>query len=159
MTTLRDTWLRRAPILLPLLLSTACASIPNLGAKPEMRSASEYAATASLTPSGAAWPDRGWWLRYNDPQLNRLIDEGIAGSPDMEAAAARFRTAQGIAQQAGGALSPSIDAFATSDFGKIGDSKLISQGKAGLSFSFDLDLWGKNRAALAAATSDAEAAG
>jgi NodT family efflux transporter outer membrane factor (OMF) lipoprotein len=144
---------------LPLLLSTACASIPNLGAKPEMRSASEYAATASLTPSGAAWPDRGWWLRYNDPQLNRLIDEGIAGSPDMEAAAARFRTAQGIAQQAGGALSPSIDAFATSDFGKIGDSKLISQGKAGLSFSFDLDLWGKNRAALAAATSDAEAAG
>jgi len=159
MATLRGTWLCRAPILLPLLLSTACASIPNLGAKPEMRSASEFAATASLTPSGAAWPDRGWWLRYNDPQLNRLIDEGIAGSPDMEAAAARFRTAQGIAQQAGGALSPSIDAFGTSDFAKIGDSKLISQGKAGLSFSFDLDLWGKNRAALAAATSDAEAAG
>ena len=159
MATLRGTWLRRAPILLPLLLSTACASIPNLGAKPEMRSASEFAATASLTPSGAAWPDRGWWLRYNDPQLNRLIDEGLAGSPDMEAAAARFRTAQGFAQQAGGALSPSIDAFGTSDFAKIGDSKLISQGKAGLSFSFDLDLWGKNRAALAAATSDAEAAG
>jgi NodT family efflux transporter outer membrane factor (OMF) lipoprotein len=77
----------------------------------------------------------------------------------MEAAAARFRTAQGIAQQAGGALSPSIDAFGTSDFAKVGDSKLLSQGKAGLSFSFDLDLWGKNRAALAAATSDAEAAG
>jgi NodT family efflux transporter outer membrane factor (OMF) lipoprotein len=134
-----------------------------------MRSASEFAASASLTSAGAAWPDQGWWLRYGDAQLNRLIEEGIAGSPDMEAAAARFRTAQGIAQQAGGRLAPSIDAFASSEFKKVdskdlnalgidGD-KVLSTGSAGLSFSFDLDLWGKNRAALAAATSDAEAAG
>jgi NodT family efflux transporter outer membrane factor (OMF) lipoprotein len=159
MTTPRGTWLRRAPILLPLLVTTACASIPNLGPKPEMRSASDYAASASLTPAGAAWPDRGWWLRYGDAQLNGLIEEGLAGSPDLEAAAARFRTAQGFAQQAGAALSPTVDAFASSEFTKQGDAKLLSQGSAGLSLSFDLDLWGKNRAALAAATSDAEAAG
>ncbi|WP_294121288.1 efflux transporter outer membrane subunit [Sphingomonas sp.] len=169
MTSLQGTWLRRAAILLPLLATTACASIPNLGAKPEMRSASDYAASASLTPTGAPWPDRGWWLRYGDAQLNQLIEEGIAGSPDVEAAAARFRTAQGIAQQAGGKLAPSVDAFASSDFKKIDSkdikafgidaSKVISTGSAGLSFSFDLDLWGKNRAALAAATSDSEAAG
>ena len=168
MTSFRATWLCRAAILLPLLATTACASIPNLGAKAEMRSASDYAASASLSPSGTAWPDQGWWLRYSDPQLNQLIEEGISGSPDMEAAAARFRTAQGIAQQAGGKLAPSIDAFASSEFKKIdskdikalgidGD-KLLSTGSAGLSFSLDLDLWGKNRAALAAATSDAEAA-
>jgi NodT family efflux transporter outer membrane factor (OMF) lipoprotein len=134
-----------------------------------MRSASEYAATASLTPDGSAWPDQGWWLRYNDGQLNQLIEEGLAGSPDMEAAAARFRTAQGIAQQTGGKLAPSIDAYASGEFQKIDSKdikaldieggKVISTGSAGLSFSFDLDLWGKNRAALAAATSDAEAAG
>lgn len=169
MTSLQGTWLRRAAILLPLLATTACASIPNLGAKPEMRSASDYAASASLTPTGAQWPDQGWWLRYGDAQLNQLIEEGIAGSPDMEAAAARFRTAQGIAQQAGGKLAPSVDAFASSDFKKIDSkdikafgidaNKVISTGSAGLSFSFDLDLWGKNRAALAAATSDSEAAG
>jgi NodT family efflux transporter outer membrane factor (OMF) lipoprotein len=124
-----------------------------------MRSASDYAASASLTPAGAAWPDRGWWLRYGDAQLNGLIEEGLAGSPDLEAAAARFRTAQGFAQQAGAALSPTVDAFASSEFTKQGEAKLLSQGSAGLSLSFDLDLWGKNRAALAAATSDAEAAG
>lgn len=152
------TWLRRVPILLPLL-ATACASVPNLGPAPEMRPASEYAASASLSPTGTPWPDEGWWLRYNDPQLNQLIEEGIAGSPDIEAAAARFRTARGFAQQAGAALLPTVDAFGTSEFTKQGDAKLLSNGSAGLSLSFDLDLWGKNRAALAAATSDAEAAG
>ena len=159
MTIPRGTWHRRAAILLSLLATTACASVPDLGTPPAMRSASEYAATASLMPTGASWPDQGWWQRYNDPQLNQLIEEGIAGSPDMEAAAARFRTAQGFAQQAVGATLPSIDAFATSDFSKQGNAKLLSKGNAGLSLSFDLDLWGKNRAALAAATSDAEAAG
>ena len=159
MTTPRGTWLGRAAILLPLLVTTACASIPNLGAKPEMRSASDYAASATLTPEGAAWPDRGWWLRYGDGQLNGLIEEGLAGSPDLEAAAARFRTAQGFTQQAGAALSPTIDAFATGEFTKRENIDLASTGSAGLSLSFDLDLWGKNRAALAAATSDAEAAG
>jgi len=169
MTTLRGTRFFRAAILLPLLVTTACASIPNLGPKPEVRSASDYAASATLTPDGSAWPDQGWWLRYGDAQLNGLIEEGLAGSPDTEAAAARFRTAQGIAQQAGGKLAPSIDAYASSEFKKIdskdikafgidGD-KVLNTGSAGLSFSFDLDLWGKNRAALAAATSDSEAAG
>ncbi len=159
MTTPRGSWLGRAPILLSLLATAACASVPDLGTPPALRSASEYAAAASLTPTGSAWPDKGWWLRYNDAQLNQLIEEGIGGSPDIEAAAARFRTAQGFAQQAGAALSPTVDAFATSDFSKQGSSKLISKGNAGLSLSFDLDLWGRNRAALAAATSDAQAAG
>lgn len=159
MTTPRGTWLCRATILLPLLATTACASVPNLGTPPAMRSASEYAAATTLTPTGAPWPDQGWWLRYNDAQLNQLIEEGVAGAPDIEVAAARFRTAQGIAQQAGGKLLPSIDAFATSEFTKQEDLKLVSNGSAGLSFSFDLDLWGKNKAVLAAATSDAEAAG
>jgi NodT family efflux transporter outer membrane factor (OMF) lipoprotein len=142
-----------------MLATSACASLPDLGTAPAMHSASEYAASASLTPAGSAWPDRGWWLRYNDPQLNRLIEEGIAGSPDMEAAAARFRMAEGFAQQAGAATLPSVDAFATVDFDKQGAAKLLSKGNAGLSLSLDLDLWGKNRAALAAATSDAQAAG
>jgi NodT family efflux transporter outer membrane factor (OMF) lipoprotein len=159
MSSFRGAWHRRASTVMLLLATSACAAVPDLGTPPAMRSASEYAAAASLTPTGSAWPDKGWWLRYNDAQLIQLIEEGIAGSPDIEVAAARFRTAQGFAQQAGAALSPTIDAFATSEFSKQGDAKLLSKGNAGLSLSLDLDLWGRNRAALAAATSDAEAAG
>lgn len=124
-----------------------------------MRAASDYAANATLQSDGTAWPDQGWWLRYRDAQLTQLIEEGLAGSPDLAAAAARFRTAQGYAQRAGAALAPSVDAFGSAEVAKRGGHDASKFAKAGLSFSFDLDLWGKNRAALAASTSDAEAAG
>lgn len=164
MPTLRGTWLRRAPYLLPLL-STACAAVPNLGAMPAMTHPSVYDAKASLSASSAAWPADGWWLRYNDPQLTALIGEALAGSPDLAASAARLRVADSYARRAGAALAPSIDVFAQPELSKQSKNNGMpvpsgwnDSGSIGLSLSFDLDLWGKNRAALAAATSDAEAA-
>lgn len=159
MYTLQGARLGRVSMLLPLLATAACASVPNLGAAPEMRPATAFAASTTLQPDGSTWPDQGWWLRYHDAQLTQLIEEGIAGSPDLAAAAARFRTAQGYAQRAGAALLPSVDAFGSAQAAKRGDKDASNFAKAGLSISFDLDLWGKNRAALAASTSDAQAAG
>lgn len=159
MSSSRAAWQRCAAIPFLLLATAGCASVPDLGPAPQIRPAREYAASASLRADGTAWPDQGWWLRYNDPQLDQLIEEGIAGSPDLNAAEARFRTAQGYAQRAGAALAPAVDAFADAQATKRGDHEWSTTAKAGLSFSFDLDLWGKNKAALAASTSDAEAAG
>jgi NodT family efflux transporter outer membrane factor (OMF) lipoprotein len=164
----RATRLGRASLLLPALLASACASVPNLGAKPVPATASSYASTQSLAGAQSAWPGDGWWKAYNDPQLERLIGEGLAGSPDLAAAAARFRTAQGFAQQAGAALLPSLDATASVDYqnqsqnasprGVPVPTGWHATGTTGLSFNFDLDLFGKNRAALRAAKKDAEAA-
>src|SRR5438309_2036986 len=165
MKSLRATRFGRAGILLPLLLSSACASVPDLGARPMPRAAGDYASRASLAGTQSAWPAAGWWRRYNDPQLDRLMDEAVAGSPDLAAAAARFRRAQGLAQQAGAALLPSIDASASGTEQKQSRNTGLpvrggwhDTGVAALGFSFDLDLWGKNRAALRAANKDAEAA-
>ena len=158
MPSFEGTWLRRAPILLPLL-ATACAAVPDLGPKPQPAAPGSLEASVSLAPTNGVWPKQAWWARYGDSQLNQMMDEALASSPDLEAAAARLRTAQGFAQQAGAALLPTIDAVGSAEFRKQGESKLASTGTAGIGFSFDLDLWGKNKAALAAATSDAEAAG
>jgi NodT family efflux transporter outer membrane factor (OMF) lipoprotein len=94
--------------------------------------------------------------------------EGIAGSPDLAAAVARFRTAQGFAQQAGAALLPSVDGVAAVDYQNqsqnvAGRNVRVptgwhATGTVGLSLNFDLDLFGKNRAALRAANKDADAA-
>jgi NodT family efflux transporter outer membrane factor (OMF) lipoprotein len=158
----------RAALLLPVLLTSACASVPNLGAKPVPHAAADYPSTTSLAAAPSAWPADGWWHRYGDAQLDRLMDEALAGSPDLAAAAARLRTAQGYSQQAGAALQPAIDASAAPELAKQSRNQSVpaafipkgwnDSGSAGLNFSLDLDLWGKNRAALRAANADADAA-
>ena len=168
MTRLRATRFGRAAILLPLLLSSACASVPNLGPKPVPRAASDFASAQSFAGSQAAWPGDGWWRSYGDAQLNTLMSEALAGSPDLQAAEARMRTADGFAQRAGSALKPTLDAFAQPELAKQSQNQAMpaaaipngwnSQGSMGLSLSFDLDLWGKNRAAFRAANADTDAA-
>jgi NodT family efflux transporter outer membrane factor (OMF) lipoprotein len=151
-----------------MLLASACAAVPNLGAKPTPAAATDFSSAHSLAGIQSEWPAQGWWEAYNDPQLDRLIGEGIAGSPDLVAAAARFRVAQGLAQQAGAALLPSVDASASLD--EQNQSQNIAgkgahvpggwhaTGTGALTFNLDLDLFGRNRAALRAARKDAEAA-
>jgi NodT family efflux transporter outer membrane factor (OMF) lipoprotein len=150
-----------------MLLATACAAVPDLGPKPMPAAASTYASAQSLSGEASAWPADGWWKAYNDPQLDALIGEGLAGSPDLAAATARFHTAQGLAQQAGAALLPSVDAAASVDeqkvsrntaAGHLAPSGWNATGTGALSFNLDLDLFGKNRAALRAAKKDAQAA-
>jgi NodT family efflux transporter outer membrane factor (OMF) lipoprotein len=159
--------LGRAPTLSLLLLSSACATVPDLGPEPQARAPQDYHSTLLASP-GAAWPAQGWWLRYGDDQLSRLMSEALADSPDLAAAAARMRAAEGYAQAAGAALKPSLDAFASTEIAKQSRNGALPEpltpegwqdsGTAGLSLSLNLDLWGKNRSALRAATSDSDAA-
>ena len=154
----------RVALLSLMLLTGACASVPNLGPKPIPHETSDYASSKSFAGS-AEWPGEGWWKRYSDPQLDQLMGEGLSDSPTLAAAAARFRRAQGLAQAAGAKLLPTIDANASvtgsnpsSNLGSPVWSGFKDVGNAGLSFNLDLDLWGKNRAALRAAKKDADAA-
>lgn len=169
MSTSRAPFPRSAAMLGLSLALVACASVPDLGARPELRTPASVAASRSLGgETDAAWPADGWWRAYGDPQLARLIEEGLRDSPDAAAAAARFRQAQGMARAAGASLLPSIGASASAGLDKQSYNLGIPAqfvpkgwqdvGKASIDLSFDLDLWGRNRAALAAATSEAEAA-
>ena len=150
------------------MLLSGCAAVPDLGPEPAIRSAQSVEAQQSLSAPQAAWPADDWWTAYGDPQLTALIEEGLRNAPDMAIAAARFRQAQAMAQQAGAATLPSADldasANATKQSYNMGLPKefvpqgWLGTGRVALDLNFDLDLWGKNKAALAAATSDARAA-
>jgi len=168
----RSGWLLGAAAV--ALVLPGCAAVPNLSPKPAPRAAQSYEAGRTLagaTPvpaSVAAWPDGDWWQSYGDPQLTQLIEEGIATAPDLAAAVARLRQADGYRQQAGAALLPTADAGGQIQGVKQSYNNGIpaafvphgwnDTGRATLDFSLDLDLWGKNRANLRAAPSDAEAA-
>lgn len=154
-----------------LLLVAGCAAVPDLGPRPVLRGADTVAAERSLAGADGTWPADRWWTVYGDPQLDSLIDEGLRNSPDVAAAAARFRRAAGLAQQAGAATLPSLDLQGDAGWDRQslnnGFPDQLRQflprgwqesGQIAANLNFDLDLWGKNRAALAAATSEERAA-
>lgn len=142
----------------------ACATVPELGPKPQPKTFSPPAIDLPQAP----WPADAWWVAYNDPQLAQLIEEALADSPDMATAAARIRKADAVAQQAGAARYPSLTAQgqATRTRRSQNDGlpeSIVPNGwntaaQGSLQLSTELDLWGKTRASLAAATSEAEAA-
>jgi NodT family efflux transporter outer membrane factor (OMF) lipoprotein len=155
------------PVTAALLLA-GCAAVPNLGPAPQVRPAQAYAATESFQAPAAEWPADAWWKAYGDAQLDTLVDEALAGSPTLAQAQARLRAAQARAQQSRAALLPSLSLNAQAAENKQSYNNGIppaftpqgynDTGRASLDLAFDLDLWGKNRAALAAATSEATAA-
>lgn len=160
---------RLSPVFLAAAVALAgCATVPDLGPRPSPVPLASLAATESLAAPPAAWPADRWWAAYGDPQLDLLMEEALAGSPDMAQAAARMRAAEAQARQAGAAVLPSLSANAQAAEAKQSYNNGIpaafvprgynDTGRASLDLAYDLDLWGRNRAALKAATSEAEAA-
>ncbi|GHC96697.1 efflux transporter outer membrane subunit [Novosphingobium pokkalii] len=155
------------------LLTGGCAVPPPRAqlatmATPETLGTRQSLAPAAGTPA-ANWPSDGWWQAYGDSQLDALIAEGLAGATDLRVAQARFAKAQAVAGESRSALLPTLTAGAQGGFTQQSNNYLFPHGlsprgwpdygQASLSLSWDLDFWGKNRAALAAAKSDAAASG
>ena len=141
-------------VLLALALG-GCAQFSELGPRAEPKTIADYQSAQTLAGTAAAWPEDAWWKNYDDQQLNALIDEALRGAPSLAAAQARLLKAEGIAQQQGAALLPQVSANASLDHMK---QSYNNETQATLNFSYEIDFWGKNRAALAAATSELDAA-
>lgn len=169
MNTYRPALLPRRILLAGLALAFAgCAQIPDLGQLTAPKDGPSYATSASFAAPTTNWPDDAWWQAYADQQLDTLISEALAGSPDLAAAAARLRRAQAVGQVAGAPLLPQLSANGSvteqrQSYNYLTPESMTPEGwkdygRATLDMSWELDFWGKNRAALAAATSEAEAA-
>lgn len=156
---------------LALILLAGCA--PDLGPKPEMTAPDHLASAQTFQGAlkqSAAWPSDHWWTRYQDPQLNGLMDVALKDSPSLKIAAARVRSAMAVANIAGADLAPTVDASGSYSRTKLSKNQLgkdlqyamppgwHNSTSVGLSLNYELDFFGKNHAALAAATSAAEAA-
>lgn len=145
-----------------------CAGIPDLGPKPQPHTLTQLQSTRSLPGAGQAWAEQQWWKRYGDDQLDQMMDEALANSPDLATAQARLLKAEGYAQAAGAGLLPGVDLNLSSTRLKqsynngvpkaLSPQGFNSASRAALDFSYEIDFWGKNRDLLAAATSELEAA-
>ncbi|TDR77853.1 efflux transporter outer membrane subunit [Paludibacterium purpuratum] len=144
-----------------------CAQIPNLGALPTIKPIQQLGSAQSFAAPAAAWPGDGWWHAYGDAQLNALIDESLSTSPTLRMAEARFHTASAMVQYAGATRMPEVSGNVALDGAKQSYNYLMPRqalpqgwhdyGLASLNMSWELDFWGKNHAALAAAVSEQQA--
>jgi NodT family efflux transporter outer membrane factor (OMF) lipoprotein len=161
------TTIARAALLACSLSLAACASFPEREPRAQVKPVQRYASTQAFAAPAADWPAADWWSSYRDPQLDALIAEALADAPNIAVAQARLRRAQALAQVSGAALSPQVSLNASANQQKQSSNYLSpaaatpqgwnDYGRASLDMSWELDFWGKNRAALAAATSEAEA--
>ncbi|MFL6673247.1 MAG: efflux transporter outer membrane subunit [Massilia sp.] len=152
------------------LLLAGCAQLPTEGPRVQPKASSALQSDAAFAAPAVAWPNEGWWAGYGDVQLDALIEEALREAPDMAAAAARVRRAEAAVQLGNAATGPRLGANAVVSEDKLSYNYLTPRaqtpsgwndyGRATLDFAWELDFWGKNRAALAAATSalDAERA-
>jgi NodT family efflux transporter outer membrane factor (OMF) lipoprotein len=158
-------------LLLPAaLLLAACASTGGLEPKSAPMAIASLRADRSLADarvSASEWPAADWWKRFDDPQLDTLVDEALAGNPSMGAARARVERAAGLAAVAGAPLTPHASAGADLSRQRFSGTGIFpppiggawyTQPQIALQFSYELDFWGKNRAAYDAALGQVRAA-
>lgn len=107
----------------------------------------------------------GWWRSFGDPALSALEDRALRDSPTLAQARARIEQARGTAQSAGAALYPTVSLNGTLDrvhngsgtTAKVGSGSSSNTQSLFAQAGYELDFWGKNRAAGDAAQALAQA--
>lgn len=108
---------------------------------------------------------RDWWKLFNDPVLDRLVEQALARNTDVLAAVARVEEADAALREVGAALLPEIDLDVSGNRSRASsmtavpmpagtpvhrDARAVSLGTA-----FEIDVWGKLRRASEAARAQA----
>ena len=101
-------------------------------------------------------PDDAWWTSFNEPVLEKCINEAFAQNRDLESALARVQQARAVFRETRGNQRPNIgvELDATRTYTKVGMTNdlneqniLYGMGAA----SYEADLWGKLQKATRAA--------
>lgn len=114
------------------------------------------------------WPATRWWQAYASPELDRLIERGLADNPSVESALARLRGAQAGSAYAAARRQPQLDLGIKSTVQRFTENGLFPPEVAGdhradnrfaLDLKYELDLFGKNRAIRDSVQAQAAAVG
>jgi NodT family efflux transporter outer membrane factor (OMF) lipoprotein len=154
-----------------LLLFASCAWIPAGDPPAEYLEPPEMKETlAEVTGRLQQWPEDRWWEQFGNPELNELIEKALNDNPGLKQVSARLRQAESLVKVEGARLLPFLEADASLTYERIsqhGVFAALNQDVAGirimygiinpLSFRYEFDFWGKNRAMLEASLGHAAA--
>ncbi|WP_281984052.1 efflux transporter outer membrane subunit [Azonexus hydrophilus] len=146
---------RLTPLALAVLLS-GCAVGPDY-----LRPANWLPAAFKEAPTAVAETKtdnpaivQQWWTLFNDTTLNELVDLALRQNADLRSAVARVEQADAAAREAGASLFPNVDAQAAGSNTHLSEKtttwsvnspEVLRARSAGLSLSYELDVWGRVR--------------
>ena len=113
------------------------------------------------------WPTLEWWKPYADAGLDALMDEALKNNPSLAAADARLNKALAARDLSRATLQPGFTTGISSTYERLSKNFEVPPPYGGMwtflndarvTVSYELDLWGKNHAALASAIGQAQAA-
>jgi len=142
------------PLAASLLLGACSALAPPVAMPPTTAPALD-APPSWLAPQPTAVTPGAlidWWQQFDDPVLVQLIDAAQAASPSVAAAASRIEQARATSVSTGATLLPALNANgdASSRRADVG-GPVIGFASVNLQASWELDIFGANRAGRDAA--------
>lgn len=165
MTNKRNLSTLKAGVLVLALGLSACADMSGIAAP---QAALRDAASLGLNSIQRS-PDMAgeWWLAFGDASLNRLMAQALQSSPSLKLAQARLARAQSVSEVADAATRPQLNGSLDLTHQRYTQNGAVPAPLAGsirdtgtlqLGASWEIDFFGKNRAALDAAIGTVKAA-
>ena len=157
---LRMAWpvaLRRGSLVAAAMVLAGCASVLTT---PDARltDVGVPATWSNGTAAPAAASLAGWWQRFDDPQLTALVTQALERNSDVRTAQATLLQARAQRDVVAAGLLPTLDASASAQRSRTGDSRAVNSYQAGFDASWEPDIFGGVRSGVAAAEADARAA-
>ncbi|MEO6985169.1 MAG: efflux transporter outer membrane subunit, partial [Paralcaligenes sp.] len=159
--------LKASAVLMLAVLLGACAVGPDYR-RPSIAVGTNFKETKGwiqASPSDTALR-ADWWRSYNDPVLNRLMDDLLAANQNIAQAQAQYRQAQALVQSARAGFFPTLNAglSTTRSGGSHSNSSLSGSDSSGStqssltgSVSWEPDIWGKIRRTVESGEAGVEA--
>ncbi len=92
-----------------------------------------------------------WWTSFEDPVLNTIIDSALTTNLDLAATWEQFNAARAIVRRESSFLWPQVDATASTALNTREENFAGNEDiRAGLSASYEIDLWGRIRSGVQA---------
>lgn len=143
------------------LVALSACTIPSGMPKPAIEVPDTF--EAASIPSPSVWPTPDWWRGFGSAELNDLMARAQAANLDMVVAAARVQQADAQARIAGAGLLPTLDLTSDASRQKASgaltrparNGRYSTEFTALLNASYEVDFWGKNRAASESAQQSA----
>jgi multidrug efflux system outer membrane protein len=144
------------------MMFAGCAVGPNYS-RPTVTTPTTWKETAVATNASVLPPE--WWTIFNDAELNTLETQAVTANQDLKHAVARVTEARAIARVSKAELYPGVSAGGSYSWNRLSENSAnaplqdreFDAYSGSFDLSYELDIWGRVRRSVEAATADSAA--